>query len=75
MATRILGMGDILSLVNDAMTKFDQEETARLQEKMAKGEFTLDDFISQIGQVKKLGDMKNVMEKIPGCPPSRRAWG
>ncbi len=66
MAQRILGMGDILGLVHEAMTKFDQEETARLQQKMEKGQFTLDDFMSQMGQVKKLGPMNKVMGMIPG---------
>src|SRR6476646_7457106 len=66
MAQRILGMGDIVSLVETAQAKFDQEETARLQAKMAKGQFTLDDFMSQMGQVKKLGPMNKVMGMIPG---------
>src|SRR5689334_3774831 len=66
MAQRILGMGDILGLVNEAMTKFDEAETRRLQEKMEKGNFTLDDFMSQMGQVKKLGPMSKVMGMIPG---------
>jgi signal recognition particle subunit SRP54 len=66
MAQRILGMGDIVGLVNEAMTKFDQEETARLQAKMEKGQFTLDDFMAQLGQVKKLGPMGKVMGMIPG---------
>ena len=48
MAQRILGMGDIVGLVTEAMEKFDQEETAKLQEKMEKGEFTLDDFMAQM---------------------------
>src|SRR5215204_1234360 len=61
MAQRILGMGDILGLVNEAMTKFDEAETRRLQEKMEKGNFTLEDFMSQMGQVKKLGPMGKVM--------------
>ncbi len=66
MAERILGMGDMLGLVNLAMEKFDAEENARLQAKMEKGEFTLDDFIAQMGQVKKLGPMGKVMGMIPG---------
>jgi len=66
MATRILGMGDIVSLVETAQAKFDQDETARLQAKMAKGQFTLDDFMAQMNQVKKLGSMSRVMEMIPG---------
>ena len=66
MAQRILGMGDMVGLVNEAMDKFDQEENARLQAKMQKGQFTLDDFMSQLGQVKKLGSMGKVMGMIPG---------
>jgi signal recognition particle subunit SRP54 len=66
MAQRILGMGDIVGLVNEAMTKFDQDETARLQAKLEKGQFTLEDFMSQMGQIKKLGPMGKVMGMIPG---------
>src|SRR4051795_199719 len=66
MAQRILGMGDILGLVTTAMENFDQEETAKLQAKMEKGTFTLEDFIAQMGQVKKLGPMGKVMGMIPG---------
>ena len=66
MAQRILGMGDILQLVQTAHEKFDQEETAALQAKMEKGQFTLDDFMAQMGQVKKLGPMDKVMGMIPG---------
>jgi signal recognition particle subunit SRP54 len=66
MAQRILGMGDILGLVKEAYEKFDQEETLKLQEKMEKGEFTLDDFVQQMGQVRKLGPMNKIMGMIPG---------
>jgi signal recognition particle subunit SRP54 len=66
MASRILGMGDIVGLVNEAQKNFDMEETAKLQEKMEKGQFTLDDFMSQMGQVKKLGSIGKVMGMIPG---------
>lgn len=66
MAQRILGMGDIVGLVTEAMTKFDQEQTAKLAEKMEKGSFTLEDFMSQMSQVKKLGPMGKVMGMIPG---------
>jgi signal recognition particle subunit SRP54 len=66
MAQRILGMGDIVGLVGEAMEKFDQEEQARLQAKMEKGNFTLDDFMAQMTQVKKLGPMGKVMSMIPG---------
>lgn len=66
MAQRILGMGDIVGLVNTAMEKFDQEETQKLAEKMQKGSFTLDDFMGQMGQMKKLGPMGKIMGMIPG---------
>jgi signal recognition particle subunit SRP54 len=66
MAQRILGMGDILQLVQTAQEHFDVDETAKLQAKMEKGQFTLDDFMSQMGQVKKLGPMSKVMGMIPG---------
>jgi len=66
MAQRILGMGDIVGLVSEAITKFDQEETARLQAKMEKGQFSLDDFMAQMNQVKKLGSMSKIMGMIPG---------
>jgi signal recognition particle subunit SRP54 len=66
MAQRILGMGDILALVEEAHKKFDQDEALKLQQKMQKGQFTLDDFMSQLGQVRKLGPMDRVMSMIPG---------
>jgi signal recognition particle subunit SRP54 len=66
MAQRILGMGDIVGLVSEAMQKFDAEETAKLQAKMEKGNFTLDDFMAQMSQVRKLGPMGKVMGMIPG---------
>ncbi|MGH7214229.1 MAG: signal recognition particle protein [Tepidisphaeraceae bacterium] len=66
MAQRILGMGDIVGLVSEAMEKFDKEETERLQAKMEKGEFSLDDFMSQMQQVKRLGPMSKVIGMIPG---------
>jgi len=66
MASRILGMGDIVGLVTEAQKNFDMEETAKLQAKMDKGQFTLDDFISQMGQIQKLGSIGKVMGMIPG---------
>jgi signal recognition particle subunit SRP54 len=66
MAFRILGMGDIIGLVTEAQQKVDAEEAARLQAKMEKGEFTLDDFIAQMTQIKKLGPIGKVMGMIPG---------
>jgi signal recognition particle subunit SRP54 len=66
MAQRILGMGDIVGLVSEAMEKFDKDETERLTAKMAKGTFTLDDFMAQMDQVKKLGPMGKVLGMLPG---------
>jgi signal recognition particle subunit SRP54 len=66
MAQRILGMGDIVGLVTEAMEKFDQDQTAKMAEKMQKGNFTLEDFVNQMTQVKRLGPMGKVMGMIPG---------
>jgi signal recognition particle subunit SRP54 len=66
MAQRILGMGDIVGLVTEAMDKFDQEEQSRLQAKLEKGEFTLEDFMGQMKQINRLGPMGKVMGMIPG---------
>jgi signal recognition particle subunit SRP54 len=66
MASRILGMGDIVGLVTEAQKSFDMEEAAKLQAKMDKGQFTLEDFMSQMGQIKKLGSIGKVMGMIPG---------
>jgi signal recognition particle subunit SRP54 len=66
MAGRILGMGDVVSLVEQAQEKLDQDEAERMAEKMRKAEFDLNDFLSQIRQVKKLGSLDKVMGMIPG---------
>src|SRR6185295_5726833 len=66
MAQRILGMGDVVALVNTAMEKFDQDEAAKIQAKMEKGQFTLEDFMSQMNQVTKLGSLTKIMGMIPG---------
>jgi signal recognition particle subunit SRP54 len=66
MAGRILGMGDILSLYEKAQREFDQDEMLRQQERMQKGRFTLDDFLKQMQQVKRLGSIRDVMKMIPG---------
>ncbi len=66
MADRILGMGDIVSLVEKAQEQFDEEEARKLQRKLAKDQFTFDDFLKQIHQVKKMGNMKDLMSMIPG---------
>ncbi len=66
MADRILGMGDIVSLVEKAQEQFDEEEARKLQKKLAKDQFTFDDFLKQIHQVKKMGNMKDLIGMIPG---------
>ncbi|MBI5724521.1 MAG: signal recognition particle protein [Planctomycetes bacterium] len=66
MAGRILGMGDVVSLVEKAQQQFDAEEAAKLQEKMAKGKFTLDDFLAQMRQMQKMGPLKEILKMIPG---------
>jgi signal recognition particle subunit SRP54 len=66
MADRILGMGDIVSFVERAQEQFDAEQAKRLQKKMGKGKFDYNDFLEQIGQIKKMGNMKDLMGMIPG---------
>lgn len=66
MADRILGMGDIVSLVEKAQEQFDEEEAKRLQKKLAKNTFNFNDFLKQINQIKKMGNLKDVMGMIPG---------
>jgi signal recognition particle subunit SRP54 len=73
MAQRILGMGDVVALATEAIEKFDQEETERIQKKMMKGELTLDDFMAQMGQIKRLGPMNKVLGMIPGMGDLARA--
>jgi signal recognition particle subunit SRP54 len=66
MADRILGMGDIVSLVERAQEQYDEEEAKKLQKKIAKNQFNFDDFLSQIKQIKKMGNVKDLMGMIPG---------
>ena len=66
MADRILGMGDIVSLVERAQEQYDEEEAKRLQKKIAKNQFDFNDFLSQIGQIKKMGNLKELASMIPG---------
>lgn len=66
MANRILGMGDVVSLVEKAQQTFDQEEAERLNRKMRKNQFDLEDFLSQVQQIKKMGNIKDLMGMIPG---------
>lgn len=66
MASRILGMGDVVSLVEKAQQAFDQEEAARLNKKIRKNQFDFNDFLSQLEQIKKMGNMKDLIGMIPG---------
>lgn len=66
MADRILGMGDIVSLVERAQEQYDEEEARRLQKKIAKNQFDFNDFIGQIQQIKKMGNLKELASMIPG---------
>ncbi|WP_162127406.1 signal recognition particle protein [Flavobacterium phycosphaerae] len=67
MADRILGMGDVVSLVERAQEQYDEEEARKIQKKIAKNEFGFDDFLAQIQQVKKMGNMKDLVGMIPGA--------
>jgi len=66
MASRILGMGDVISLVERAQQQFDEDEARKMQKKIAKNQFGFDDFLKQIQQIKKMGNMKDLMGMIPG---------
>ena len=66
MADRILGMGDVVSLVERAQEQFDEEKARKLQKKIAKNQFDFNDFVEQIGQIKKMGNVKDLMGMIPG---------
>ena len=66
MASRILGMGDVVSLVERAAEAVDEDDLKRMEEKMRRGQFTLEDFLDQLRQMKKLGPLENVMKMLPG---------
>ena len=66
MANRILGMGDVVSLVEKAQQNFDEEESKRIQKKIRKNQFGFDDFLSQLEQIKKMGNLKDLMGMVPG---------
>ena len=67
MAERILGMGDVISLVERAQEQYDEEEARKIQKKIAKNKFGFDDFLNQIQQIKKMGNIKDLMGMIPGA--------
>lgn len=72
MADRILGMGDIVSLVEKAQEQFDEEQAKRLQKKIAKDQFNFNDFLEQIQQIKKMGNVKDLVGMIPGMGKAMR---
>lgn len=66
MASRILGMGDMMTLIEKAQENYDDEKAAELEKKMRKNEFTLEDFLEQIGQIKKMGGLAKILDMMPG---------
>ena len=75
MASRILGMGDVLSLIEKAQESFDIEEAKKMEKKLRKADFTLDDFLSQMQQVRKLGSFEQIMGMIPGLGGLKKKLG
>lgn len=71
MASRILGMGDMLSLIEKAEAAFDQEKAEKLEKKLKKNQFTLEDFLEQMGQVKNMGGVGKILEMMPGFTPAQ----
>jgi signal recognition particle subunit SRP54 len=72
MASRILGMGDIVTLAEKAQEQFNEKEAAELEQKMRKNQFTLDDFYSQLQAIKKMGSLSSVLEMVPGMGKALR---
>ena len=72
MASRILDMGDIMTLIEQAQKQFDEEEARKAAEKISEGSFGLDDFLDQLQQVRKLGSMKSLLGMIPGMAQHRK---
>jgi signal recognition particle subunit SRP54 len=68
MASRILGMGDMLTLIEKAEAAFDKGQTAKAEERLRKGQFTLEDFLDQMRQVRKMGPLQNIVKMMPGLP-------
>jgi signal recognition particle subunit SRP54 len=71
MASRILGMGDVLTLIDKAQKEMDQEKAREAAEKMAAAQFTLEDFLVQMQEVKKLGPLQDVLAMLPGIPGAK----
>jgi signal recognition particle subunit SRP54 len=72
MASRILGMGDVLTLIEKAEAAFDAEEAAKTQERMLEGRFTLEDFLEQMRQMRKMGPLSSIVGMLPGVPKEMR---
>jgi signal recognition particle subunit SRP54 len=72
MAQRILGMGDVLTLIEKAEEVYDQDEAVKTEAKIRKGQFSLDDFLDQLQQVKKMGSLQSILKMIPGLPKEMR---
>jgi signal recognition particle subunit SRP54 len=72
MASRILGMGDMLTLIEKAESAFEEEEAVKAEEKLRKGQFTLEDFLEQMQQVRKMGPLQNLVGMLPGLPKEAR---
>ncbi len=75
MAGRILGMGDVMSLIEKTQDEFDEDEAADLERKIRKQQFTLDDFLSQMKQVRKMGPLGNLMKMVPGMGKAMQGMG
>ncbi len=71
MASRILGMGDVLSLIERAQQQYTEDEVKELEKKIRKNQFTLDDFLDQMGQIKKMGGMRKLVGMLPGAGDQR----
>ena len=70
MASRILGMGDVLTLIEKAQESFDEEKAAELERKMRKNEFTLEDYLEQFNQIRKMGGLAKMLNMMPGMNSS-----
>ena len=75
MASRILGMGDMLTLIEKAQANFDEQEAKKMEKAFRRNEFTLDDFLAQLNQVRKLGSLDNIMGMIPGMGGIKKKLG
>jgi signal recognition particle subunit SRP54 len=75
MAQRILGMGDVLTFIEKAESQFDEDQAAELERKMRKAEFTLEDFLAQLKQVRKMGPLTNLLGMVPGLSAAKELRG